>query len=96
MGGDLDVGRFAQSFEQFLERFREALPARSTTVRRRATDHLGVDPAHLPTYTERLDPSEHANLQLALEALLADAPGWSLLGLPAELHHYGDFSLQAC
>lgn len=93
MAEDIDVAGFARSFEAFLERFREALPARSSTLRRLATDHLGVDPSGLPSYTERLDVSEHANLQLALDALLSAQDGWSLLGLPAELHHFGDFSL---
>jgi hypothetical protein len=90
---ELDIARFARSFEAFLDRFREALPERSTTLRRFAADHLGVDPAGLPSFTERLDASEHANVQLALDALLSTGTDWSLLGLPAELHHYGDFSL---
>lgn len=93
MTGEVDVAGFARSFEAFLERFREALPPQSSTLRRLAGDHLGVDPSELPSYTERLDPSEHANLQLALDALLAGQEGWSLLGLPAELHHFGEFSL---
>lgn len=93
MADEVDVAGFARSFEAFLERFREALPPRSLTLRRLATDHLGVDPSGLPSFTERLDASEHANLQLALDALLSSQDGWSLLGLPAELHHFGDFSL---
>ena len=93
MDDEVDVAGFARSFEVFLERFREALPPRSSTLRHLAGEHLGMDPSGLPSYTERLDASEHANLQLALDALLADQEGWSLLGLPAELHHFGDFSL---
>ena len=93
MDEDLDAGRFARSFAEFLERFRELLPDQSGTLRRLATEHLGVDPAELPSFTERFDPSEHPNLQLALDALLADADDRRLFGLPAELHHYGDFSL---
>lgn len=93
MADEVDVAGFARSFEAFLERFREALPPRSSTLRRLATDHLGVDPSGLPSFTERLDASEHANLQLALDAFLSSQNGWSLLGLPAELHHFGDFSL---
>ncbi len=93
MTEDVDVAGFARSFETFLERFREALPPPSSTLRRLAEEHLGVDPSGLPSYTERLDPSEHANLQLAFDALLSGRDDWTLLGLPAELHHFGDFSL---
>lgn len=93
MEHDVDAARFARAFEDFLERFREVLPDRTTTLRRLVSDHLGVDPAGLPSFTERFDTSEHANLQLAIDALLVDAPGWTLLGLPAELHHFGEFSL---
>ena len=56
-------------------------------------EHLAADPAGLPSFTERFHASEHANLQLAIDALLVDAAAWKLLGLPAELHHYGEFSL---
>ena len=62
-------------------------------MRRLVTEHLGEDPSELPTYTEQFHVSEHANLQLALDALLADVSEWRLLGLPAELQHYGEFSL---
>ncbi len=93
MDEELDTGRFAQSFADFLDRFRELLPDRAGTLRQLATEHLGVDPAELPSFTERFDPSEQPNLQLALDALLTDTASWRLLGLPAELHHYGDFSL---
>ena len=60
MENDFDAARFARSFESFLERFRDVLPDRTTTLRRLVTDHLGVDPAGLPSFTERFDPSEHA------------------------------------
>ena len=90
---EIDVGRFARAFEAFLERFREALPEQSHLLRRLAAEHLGADPADLPAFTERFDASEHPNLQLALDAVLADAGPWKLFGLPAELHQYGGFSL---
>jgi hypothetical protein len=56
-------------------------------------DHLGEDPVELPTLTEQFNVSEHANLQLGLNALLADVAGWRVLGLPGELRHFGGFSL---
>ncbi len=90
---DFEAARFARAFQTFLDRFNDALPPRESTLRRLVLEHLGTDPSELPTYTERFHLSEHANLQLALDALLADTANWTLLGLPAELHQYGQFSL---
>ncbi len=90
---DFDAARFARAFERFLNRFHEALPPRAGTLRHLVVDHLGADPVDLPTYTERLHVSEHANLQLAIDALLDEVAGWRLLGLPGELQHFGEFSL---
>jgi hypothetical protein len=90
---DFDPTRFARAFETFLNRFNEALPAHNGSLRRLVIEHLGDDPAELPTFTERFHVSEHANLQLAVDALLADVGGWRLVGLPGELQHFGEFSL---
>lgn len=88
-----DPARFARVFQAFLERFVEALPPPVHTLRRLVTEHLGRDPTELPVYTTRFHISEQANLQLAVDALLSDAPGWRLLGLPGELRHFPEFSL---
>ena len=90
---DLDPARFARAFERFLNRFNEALPLRSGSLRRLVIEHMGGDPAELPTFTERFHASEHANLQLGMDALLAEVSRWRLLGLPGELQHFGGFSL---
>jgi ATPase family associated with various cellular activities (AAA) len=90
---EFDPARFARAFERFLDRFHDALPARSNTLRRLVIEHLGRDPSELPTFTERFRVSDQANLQLAFDAYLADVAGWRLLGLPGELRHYGQFSL---
>lgn len=92
MTDDIDVAGFARSFEAFLEAYRDALPPQPSTIRRLAGEHLGVDPSGLPSFTERFDTSEHANLQLALDALLSGRDDWTLLGLPAELHQFSGFS----
>jgi hypothetical protein len=90
---EFDAARFAEAFDEFLARFREALPERPTTLRRLATEHLAADPTGLPTLTETFDASEHANLQIALDALLEATEGWQLVGLPGELTHFHGFSL---
>ena len=91
--GELDPARFAAAFQRFLERFNDAVPPRSSKLRDLVAEHLGADPAGLPAFTERLHTSEHANLQLAMDALLAGVGEWRLLGLPTEVLNYGDFSL---
>jgi len=90
---EADAGRFALAFEAFLDRFRDAIPARSGPLRELVAAHLGHDPAELPSYTEQLPHSDLPNVQLAFDALTRDATGWRLVGLPAELEHYTDVSL---
>jgi len=62
-------------------------------LRQLVSEHLGRDPAGLPVLAEKFSLVEHPNLQLALDGLLAAEPGQSVMGLPSEVRHYGDFSL---
>jgi hypothetical protein len=61
---------------------------------RRLREHLGADPATLAVLNEQFDPSEHPNLQLALDAYLA-APGreHELLGMLGEQKRFQGMSL---
>jgi hypothetical protein len=43
--------------------------------------------------TESLDPVERPNLQLALDHLVGDQEGSRVIGLPAEVRHYPEFSI---
>jgi len=90
---DIDIGRFALSFQRFLDRVHQLAPTQGSAWRDRAVAHLGTEPDGLPSLAEQVATSDLPNLQLALEALLADAPGWELVGLPSEARHYGGFSL---
>ena len=58
-------------------------------------EHMGTDPAALSSFTEQFNASEHANLQLALDAVAAESPAARLIGLPSELLHFGGFSFGA-
>lgn len=87
-----DEVAFARTFERFLHRFNELIPAGRSGIRDAVMEHLHADPAGLSSFTERFDPSEHANLQLALDAVAASSPTSKLLGLPSELLHFGNFS----
>src|SRR3546814_11021895 len=76
-----------------MERVHELSGPRTSPLRDRVAEHMGADPAELPTVTEQVPSTDLPNVQLAVEALLEAAPGWGLIGLPAEARHYGGFSL---
>src|SRR3546814_641723 len=76
-----------------MERVHEMSGPRRSPVRDLVAEHLGAYPAELPTVTEQVPSTDLPNVQLAVEALLEAAPGWKLIGLPAEARHYGGFSL---
>lgn len=90
---DFDIQRFAVALQRVLEHVGELVPDRASPWRERAEAHLGGDATGFPAMAEHLSPSELPNLQLALNALLADAPAHDVVGLPSEVRHYGGFSL---
>jgi hypothetical protein len=49
--------------------------------------HFGADPARMPTLTEKLGLHDHANLQLALDGLLAES-AHSLMGFHSSMSAY--------
>lgn len=72
--GDLpDPGAFGAVFESFMRSMTEVAEGRESEVAGRLRDHLGADPKELPTTSAEFPLAEHANLQLALDAVLADA-----------------------
>ena len=64
----------------------------SVAIRDRVAAHLDVDPAGLPSFSERFDPAEHQNLQLAFN-MMSDERAWELIGLPGDVRNFGGFSL---
>ena len=91
----IDVAAFAAAFQRFLDHLGDLAPERRSPLHERAVTHLGVEPDGLPSLMERFPRSEHANLQLALDAELGDPSGWELIGLHTEVRHYGGFSLSS-
>lgn len=87
-----DEVQFARSFARFLDRFRELIPAHRSGIRDAVAAHLGTDPAGVSSLTQRFDPHEHANLQLALDRIRGESERATVLGLPSELLHFGGFS----
>ncbi len=61
--------------------------------------HLGTDPAALPVVTHRVDAHQHVNLDVALETLVAEHGGGTLVGVGGgdQRHHvsFGDMIHQS-
>ncbi len=61
------------AFEEFMRAMSQVAEARESEVAVRLREHLGADPKTLPTTGAEFALTEHANLQLALDAVLSDA-----------------------
>jgi cell division protease FtsH len=72
---DAGLTEFGQLFRRFLDEVLAHAPARpDPELLVRLTEHLGRDPRGLPVVTETYPAYDHANVQVALEAYLAE-PG---------------------
>ncbi|MEM9565310.1 MAG: ATP-binding protein [Actinomycetota bacterium] len=91
---DADLLAFARAWTTMAERVHQLVPA-STELAGRVREHLGVDPAELPSVGEHLPTVERPNLQLALDRLTEGQPDAEVIGLSPEIAHYGGFSLAA-
>ena len=67
------VDEFAELFRRFLERMSKP-PGDAPSLADRLADHLGVDPIGLSAISENFESWEHANVQAALDAYVAQ-PG---------------------
>ena len=82
MSGELpDVGAFGALFEEFVRRMSEAAERPESPFLTRLREHLGADPKALPITSVELPETEHPNLQLALDAVLAGA---EIIGFSAQ------------
>jgi cell division protease FtsH len=70
-----------------------ALPHRVSPLTQRLRDHLGTDGDAVPNTSVTFGLHEHANVQLAMNALQESDPEWEEIGLPGDVSHYGGFSL---
>jgi ATPase family associated with various cellular activities (AAA) len=66
----ISAGEFGAAFKGFLERTVAAAPEDEPVFAARLREHFGTDPAVLPIVAEHFEPSEHPNLQAALDAWL--------------------------
>ena len=72
----ISAGDFGAAFKGFLERTVAAAPEEEPVFAARLRAHFSTDPAVLPIVAEHFEPSEHPNLQAALDAWLQQ-PGRS-------------------
>lgn len=85
-----DPGVFGAAFEEFMHAMSLVAEARESEVAVRLGDHLGSDPKALPTTGAEFALTEHANLQLALDAVLSDV---ELVGFTARHMGFGSIGL---
>jgi hypothetical protein len=91
---DQDMSGFARTFRDFMEQMTElAFAEARSPVRERLDAHLGVDTSEIPVVAGSFDAWDHANVQVAMTAWLAE-PGRShdLLGLMGQQRHFGSMS----
>jgi len=68
-----DLGAFGAAFEEFMHAMSFAAEHTESEVTVRLREHLRADPKELPTTGAEFPLTEHANLQLAIDAVLSDA-----------------------
>jgi ribosomal protein L35AE/L33A len=85
-----DPGVFGAAFTEFVEAMSAVAHGRESAFASRIREHLGEDPRQLPSTSAEFAPTDHPNLQLALDSVLADAeligfliphPGMMVTGL---------------
>jgi cell division protease FtsH len=68
-----DPAAFGAAFEDFVRAMSAAAERPESPLAARLRDHLGTDPAALPTTAAEFATTDHPNLQLAVDAVLPDA-----------------------
>jgi hypothetical protein len=85
---EISAREFGGAFKDFLEEVSRT-PTEEPPLQRRLREHFGADPASLQIVAEHFEPSDHPNLQVALDAYLAgDTRDAVLVGVAAEQRRY--------
>ena len=89
-----DVGEFGRLFQRFLAQMALAAREGQTSPLLQMLDaHLGADCTTLPVVSESFAPYDHVNVQVAIDAYLAeDGRSFELHGATGQQRHYGSFS----
>src|SRR5690242_16827497 len=89
-----DLEQFGALFSKFLQASLAAKPEEEPEFRTLLRKHLSAEPEGLPVIAEQVPSWNHANLQLALEALFARTGRTVMLvGIGGGHRHYGGLSL---
>ena len=85
-----DPGAFGAAFVEFMHAMSFAAEHKESEITVRLREHLGADPKELPTTGADFPLTEHANLQLAIDAVLSDA---EIVGFTARHAGFGSVGL---
>ena len=89
----ISPNEFGASFKGFMEQMSATSPAEEPIFRQRLRDHFGQDLEKLPTLTDKFETYDHANLHLAIEAVIAQPDcSFELFGVISP-HEYMGVSL---
>jgi len=93
-GQDFSPEQLAATFKHFIDAVAAQASAQTSPLLDRIRAHLGGDPAELPVIAEEFDSFEHPNVQVALDAYLAE-PGRraELVGIAAANKRFMGMSL---
>src|SRR6202011_1916748 len=83
-------GEFGAAFSEFVQAMSAVATARESPLIARLRDHLGAEPKELPSTSIDLSPTDHPNLQLAIDAVL---PGAEVVGIAGLHPGYMQFGL---
>jgi ATPase family associated with various cellular activities (AAA) len=90
----ISAREFGAAFKGFLERTVAAAPNAEPVFAARLGAHFGADPSALPIVAEQFAPSEHPNLQAALDAWLqCDGRSFEALGVTSEYKRFNGLGL---
>jgi hypothetical protein len=91
---DEDVSQFASLFQRFLQQMAETgSEERSSELRTLVDRHLEIESAGLPVIAQSFMPFDHVNIQVALQAYLAEeGTSHETLGLSGQSRHFGSFA----
>ena len=85
-----DPGAFGAAFVEFMHAMSFSAEHKESEVTVRLREHLGADPKELPTTGAEFPLTEHANLQLAIDAVLSDT---EIVGFTARHAGFGSVGL---
>jgi len=88
----MEVDEFASVFVEFMQAMNEAAGRPEPLLFAKLQQHLGVDPSELPVTSAEFSVADRPNLQLALDAVVADREVIGVTGPHVHRMHGGGFA----